>query len=52
MPPNGTNAGKACVRAYVSPPAVLLAFDWRDGANHQDFLGFAIRRSLGYVRLV
>jgi phosphatidylserine/phosphatidylglycerophosphate/cardiolipin synthase-like enzyme len=49
MQPNGTNAGKARVRAYASPTAVLLAFDWQDGANHQDFLGFAIRRSPGYA---
>lgn len=40
---------KATVRAYASPTAVLLAFDWEEGKNHPDFLGFAIRRSPGYA---
>ncbi|WP_027526732.1 phospholipase D-like domain-containing protein [Bradyrhizobium sp. Ec3.3] len=38
------------VRAYASPSCVLLTFDWRDGAEHQDFLGFAIQRNPGYGR--
>jgi len=29
---------------------VLLAFDWPEGGNHDDFLGFAIRRNPGYGR--
>jgi hypothetical protein len=29
---------------------VLLTFDWKDGARHPDFLGFAILRDPGYGR--
>ena len=36
------------VKAYASPGAVLLAFDWPEGQNHPDFLGFAISRDPGY----
>jgi len=36
------------VRSYLSPTLVLLAMDWPDGANRQDFLGFSIRRSPGF----
>ena len=36
------------VRAYLSPTLVFLAFDWEEGKNHDDFLGFAIRRTPGY----
>lgn len=39
---------KVQVRTYVSPTLVLLAFNWDDGANHPDFLGFAIQRSPGF----
>lgn len=39
---------KATVRAYASPTCVLLAFDWEDGANFNDFLGFSIQRDPGY----
>lgn len=35
-------------RTYVSPTLVLLAFDWPDGANVEDFLGFAIERTPGF----
>jgi len=35
-------------RAYTSPTLVLLAYDWPDGKNHADFLGFAIQRSPGH----
>ena len=38
-------------RAYLSPTLVLLAVDWPDGANRQDFLGFAIRRTPGFIDL-
>jgi PLD-like domain len=38
-------------RAYLSPTLVLLAMDWPDGANRQDFLGFAIRRTPGFLNL-
>src|SRR5208283_5702849 len=38
----------AIVRAYTSPTLVLLAMDWADGANFEDFLGFAILRSPGF----
>lgn len=37
-------------KAYASPGCVLLAFDWPDGEQHPDFLGFAIRRSPGYAK--
>jgi len=39
---------KVQVRSYVSPTLVLLAFNWEDGADHPDFLGFAIQRSPGF----
>ncbi len=38
------------VRAYASPGCVLLAFDWPDGKDHPDFLGFSILRDPGYGR--
>ena len=38
-------------RAYLSPTLVLLAMDWPDGANRPDFLGFAIRRTPGFLDL-
>jgi hypothetical protein len=41
-------ASKATVRAYTSPTLVLLAMNWADGADHNDFLGFAILRSPGF----
>jgi phosphatidylserine/phosphatidylglycerophosphate/cardiolipin synthase-like enzyme len=41
--------GKVAVKTYASPTCVLLAFDWPDGAQHQDFLGFAIRRTPGFA---
>jgi phosphatidylserine/phosphatidylglycerophosphate/cardiolipin synthase-like enzyme len=41
-------SGKARVRPYLSPSLVFLAFDWDEGKNHPDFLGFAIRRTPGY----
>ena len=28
------------IKAYRSPTLVLLAFDWPDGENRNDFLGF------------
>jgi hypothetical protein len=36
-------------RAYLSPSLVLLALDWADGEQRQDFLGFAIRRTPGFL---
>ncbi|HEY0454757.1 MAG TPA: phospholipase [Verrucomicrobiae bacterium] len=39
---------KVALRAYLSPTLVFLAFDWPDGAQRQDFLGFAIERSPGH----
>lgn len=39
---------RATVRAYTSPTLVLLAMDWADGAEREDFLGFAILRSPGF----
>ena len=38
-------------RAYLSPTLVLLAVDWPDGQNRNDFLGFAIKRSPGFLDL-
>src|SRR5258706_6465152 len=38
----------AQIRAYLSPTLVLLAFNWEAGANRNDFLGFAIRRTPPY----
>jgi phosphatidylserine/phosphatidylglycerophosphate/cardiolipin synthase-like enzyme len=35
-------------RAFVSPTLVLLAMDWADGAQRNDFLGFAIKRTPGF----
>jgi phosphatidylserine/phosphatidylglycerophosphate/cardiolipin synthase-like enzyme len=40
----------AKVKAYASSGCVLLAFDWPEGEDHEDFLGFAIERSPGYTR--
>jgi hypothetical protein len=50
MPRNaaGTPTSKVVARPYLSPTLVLLCFDWADGANRQDFLGFAIKRAPGY----
>ena len=39
---------KVLVRSYVSPTVVLLAMDWLDGKDRDDFLGFAIRRTPGF----
>jgi len=41
---------KATVKVYASPGCVLLTFDWADGENHPDFLGFAIERNPGYSK--
>jgi hypothetical protein len=40
----------AHVKHYVSPTVVMLAMDWPAGANHKDFLGFAILRSPGFAK--
>lgn len=40
-------AGEAVARAYLSPTLVLLAFDWPNGRDRDDFLGFAIERTPG-----
>jgi len=39
------------LKGYLSPSLVLLALDWPDGAQHSDFLGFAIKRSPGFSDL-
>jgi PLD-like domain len=39
---------KATARAFLSPTLVLLAMDWEDGAQRNDFLGFAIKRTPGF----
>jgi len=36
-------------RAYTSPTLVLLAMNWDDGAQRDDFLGFAILRAPGFT---
>lgn len=38
------------IKPYASPTCVLLAFDWPDGEQHPDFLGFAIRRTPGFAK--
>src|SRR5271157_6528902 len=43
-------ADKVQVRPYLSPTLVLLAFDWAEGRDRNDFLGFAIRRTPGFGR--
>ena len=40
---------KVVVRPYLSPTLVFLAFDWPDGDQHADFLGFAIQRKPGHA---
>lgn len=40
---------KINVKPYISPSLVLLAMDWPDGETRQDFLGFAIRRTPGFL---
>ena len=40
----------AQVKTYASPSCILLTFDWEEGKNHPDLLGFAIRRSPGYSK--
>ena len=47
MPTHSTQT-RTVVRAYTSPTLVFLAFDWPDGANHADFLGFSILRDPGF----
>ena len=37
------------VRSYLSPTLVLLAFDWPEGGKREDFLGFAIKRTPGFL---
>lgn len=37
------------IRAYLSPTLVLLALDWAGGKTRTDFLGFAIKRSPGFL---
>lgn len=37
------------IRSYLSPTLVLLAFDWPDGGTREDFLGFAIKRTPGFL---
>jgi hypothetical protein len=41
-------ATQVAIKAYLSPTLVLLAFDWADGAERDDFLGFAIERKPGF----
>lgn len=36
------------VRSFTSPTLVLLAFDWPEGDQKSDFLGFAIERTPGF----
>lgn len=46
----GLNMASVTIKPYASPTCILLAFDWPDGAQHADFLGFAIRRTPGYAK--
>lgn len=43
--------GAVSVKAYRSPSLVLLALDWPDGGTRNDFLGFAVRRTPGFLNL-
>src|ERR1041385_3434782 len=36
------------IRSYASPTLVLLAYDWPEGNQRPDFLGFAIQRTPGF----
>ena len=40
---------KVVAKLYTSPSLVLLAMDWPDGEVTHDFLGFAIRRTPGFL---
>ena len=39
---------RVIAKSYISPSLVLLAMDWPDGVNSNDFLGFAIKRTPGF----
>jgi phosphatidylserine/phosphatidylglycerophosphate/cardiolipin synthase-like enzyme len=39
---------RVAIRPYLSPSLVLLALDWPDGKDRDDFLGFAIKRTPGF----
>lgn len=41
---------KVTIKAYASASCVLLTYDWKDGIDHPDFLGFAIKRTPGYTK--
>lgn len=43
-----SSSKKVKAKAYKSEKVILLAFDWPDGANRNDFLGFAIKRTPGF----
>lgn len=36
------------IKPYPATKVILLAFNWADGKNRTDFLGFAIKRSPGF----
>lgn len=36
------------IKSYAATKVILLAFDWADGKNRNDFLGFAIKRTPGF----
>lgn len=36
------------IKPYPATKVILLAFDWSDGKNRNDFLGFAIKRTPGF----
>lgn len=39
---------KVQAKAYIATKMILLAMNWEDGKNRNDFLGFAIKRTPGY----
>ena len=45
---SSATSGPVVVKSYESPTLVLLAYDWPDGDNREDFLGFAIERTPGF----
>ncbi len=39
---------KVDIKPYIGTKMILLAFNWEDGKNKANFLGFAIKRSPGF----
>jgi phosphatidylserine/phosphatidylglycerophosphate/cardiolipin synthase-like enzyme len=37
-------------KAYASSHVILLAFNWEEGKNNENFIGFAIQRTPGFLK--